>query len=418
MIRFISLPDVSSGIPYVNTDFTSVLQDEHIKSYGSILDGINQGSTSSTDPLNSGIVLKGCDILSSGGSSFNMGFTNSVVYIDGEFYQNNPSYTGNVAISHTTFYLIPGPTSSELRTLPILDGTTSTASNTRYFNWTQTPPTVPHIKFSSQGTSRYYKRILKYFTSRSGDVYMKRTLNGFDSNGVGFNDMEGFVVLDDSSGITGMPDLSGKFTRGWNSGLSFQGFKPGDVGGGSNSHQITPNESPPHQHYIGNTVFPSVAQYNTEQLFRHFHWMNQRTFFKSGQDEALNDPSAPLSETGNPNLIDPNSNNYPFVGENTDYINKNWEFFFPSVETGSVFHPGRPPSYQWDFGSSPRVYGWYNPWPAFTGGVHDLQNSELQTHKHTLPNDLGNGNVNDPGQAHENRPPYSVVVYYTKKLNS
>ena len=191
MIR-LTLSDPSSGIPYVNTDLTSVLQDEHIKAYSSILDGINYGSTSSSYPLNSGIILSGCDILETTVSSFKMGFTNSVVYIDGEFYQNNPSYTGTVNIANATFYIVPGPTAAETRALPILDGTTATASNLRYFNWTSTLPTVPHIKFSSEGTSRYYKRILKYFTSRVGDVYMTRSKNKFDNNGVGFNDMEGF----------------------------------------------------------------------------------------------------------------------------------------------------------------------------------------------------------------------------------
>ena len=164
MIRFTPITsNASSGIPYANTDFTSVLQEEHIKAYASVLDGINYGSTSSSEPRNSGIILSGCDILSSNGSQFQMGFTNSVVYFDGEFYQNNPSYTGTITIGSGTFYLYPGPTTSELRTLRTDLTAPATASETRYFNYQTSQPTGPYIKFSSQGTSRYYKRILKYF---------------------------------------------------------------------------------------------------------------------------------------------------------------------------------------------------------------------------------------------------------------
>jgi len=241
MIRFVTLPDPSYGLPYATTDFSSVLQDEHVKAYSSLLDGINYGSTSSAEPLNSGIILSGCDILSATTSLFDMGFTNSVVYINGEFYQNDPTYTGTVTINNGTFYIVPDTVTYSYRTL--LDLTTSaTASVTRYFKYQTSAPTEPYIKFSNQGTSRYYKRVLKYFTSRTGDVYISKSKEKFDVNGVGFNDMEGFVMLDDITGITGTPDFRGKFLRGWESGLVLGST------GGENTHRVTLSELGSHTH--------------------------------------------------------------------------------------------------------------------------------------------------------------------------
>ena len=270
MIRFIPLPDPSSGIPYVNTDFTSVLQDEHLKSYASILDGINQGSTSSTEPLNSGIILNGCDILSHNGSQFQMGFTNSVVYIDGEFYENSPTFTGTTTLNDP-FYIFPGPTVSELRTLPVDQLTTSTASHTRYFTYSQSLPDQPHIKFSSAGTSRRYKRILKYFTSREGDVYLTKSLESFDSNGVGINDKAGFVLLDSNSGINDLPNLGGRFLKGWNSTLSLANIFPGFLGG-SNSHSLTPTQLGNHSHNVSEAKF----SLNYTKPFQSEYWTLSR----------------------------------------------------------------------------------------------------------------------------------------------
>jgi hypothetical protein len=56
---------------------------------------------------------------------------------------------------------------------------------------------------------------------------------------------------------------------------------------------------------------------------------------------------------------------------------------------------------------------------CFTGGIRGLSSSNLQTHKHGVKYQNGSGEVGDKvfGDPHENRPPYCVVVYYTKKLN-
>lgn len=394
MLRFTPITlEASSGIPYVNTDFTNVLQDEHIKAYASILDGINYGSTSSTEPRNSGIILSGCKILATPLGVFQMGFTNSVVYFDGEFYENNPTYTGTTPIGNVTFWIVPGPTVSELRTLRTDLTTTSTASQTRYFNYVTTPPTTgPYIKFSSSGSSRYYQRILKYFTSRVGDVYVRKSLQYFDINGDGFNDMEGFTILDSNSGITGMPNLSGKFLKGWDQSYASQGYKPGDSAGGSHSHRITKNESAQHQHTT------STAKYaGNDTDLQHDHYMNvarhNYRFFTETSNGLVPIDQNP-SDVVNPDTPTGVSPAHHFRDQNTGSIF--------TIYPKSFFQP-----------TTTR----YLDFPVFTGR-DSTSNSQLQLHKHSLVTDFGDGNENNPGLEHENRPPYFVVVYYTKKQNT
>jgi hypothetical protein len=390
MIRFAPLKDPSSGIPYVNTDFTSVLQDEHLKAYRSILDGINYGSTSSSEPLNSGIVLSGLKINSADASSYNLNILDSVVYIDGEFYKEDPSDSPLLpyVVSSATFYIIPSATSSELRTLPVDTITTTTASNTRYFQITTSLPTQPYIKFSNKGTSRRYRRILKYFTSKVGDVYISKSKINFDNNGVGFNDMEGFVVLDDNSGIAGMPNLSGKFIRGWTSGATLGGF------GGSDTHSVTKQEMASHFHSTNqarikqNWATPGVSSYAD---LEHYHYLNTSRFVRDVYDFAVpTDLSLGKDPTNPTQFVSPDS---PNPDDPT----------IANLTTGSVF--GRRGAI-------------YTGTVYFTGGVHKLQQSELQTHKHAVAqSDFGDGNPNNPGAPHENRPEYYVVVFYTKKPN-
>jgi len=357
MRRLLQAPD--GGLPYVNSDLTDILQAQHLRSYRAMLDGINYGSTSSTEPLNSGIILSGCEIVSSNGSQFVMSFSNSVVYIDGEFYQNDPSYqSSNQTISNGTFYLKPGTTASETRVLRDLT-TSATVSNARYFEHTQTPPTGPHIKFSSQGTSRYLKRVIKYFTSVRGDIYVTKSKINFDSNGVGFNDMEGFVVLDSSTGIPSAPNLSAKFLVGYDNTFGSIGS-----GAGHTSSIILKSQLPSHTH-----ISNAPSGYN----FQHDHFINRGAYKKGSGDE-------PESTIGDPDLPITDTNMGSVFGAADGSIKEDREI-------------------------------------RYTGGVHDYSNSKISTHKHSISTEFGNGTIGDPGLEHENRPPYYVVVYYTKKLN-
>jgi len=355
MRRLLQAPD--GGLPYVNSDLTDILQAQHLRSYRAMLNSMLENDSYTGN--NSGIILSGCDIISAGGSNFVMSFSSSVVYIDGEFYQNDPSYqTTNQTISNATFYLKPGATSSETRILRDLT-TTATVSNTRYFEHTTSPPTGPHIEFSDRGTSRYLKRVIKYFTSRTGDIYVTKSKINFDGNGDGFNDMDGFVILDSNSGVSGSPDLSGKFLVNY----------PSLIGTSGGTHSVTLSKSQlaSHTHQTDspayNTSNPTVVPY-----FDHSHEINTGTY----------NIQAPDSEPGTPPLSGPDSTGG-----------------FPSLN--SIFMRGGLPD------------------QYFTGGIYDYQNSELANHKHSISTDFGNGTIGDPGSEHENRPPYYVVVYYTKK---
>jgi len=351
----------SGGLPYVNSDLTDILQTQHIKSYRAMLDGINYGSTSST--YNSGIILSGCDIISTGVSDFVMSFSSSVVYIDGEFYQNDPSYqTNNQTISSGTFYLIPGPTASETRVLRDLT-TTATVSNTRYFTYSTAPPSVPHIEFSSQGTSRYLKRIIKYFTSRTGDIYVTKSKINFDGNGVGFNDMEGFITLEESNVGTSL-DNRGLVIRNLSGNFLIGNFTNGDIGFSNNSGADSVVISKPQLPNHGHTTLPPIIFNNFG--FIHDHHYNVGT--RQHSDELL------FSDAGNPDLS------------------------APDVNMGSIFGKG--------VGSPTNVY---------TGGVNNYLTSNLATHTHSISTEFGNGGSSV--LPHENRPPYYVVVYYTKKQN-
>jgi hypothetical protein len=198
------------GIPYVNSDFTDILQTQHIKCYAGILDAINVDSYTGR---NSGIILKGCDVVAASSTTYSINFADSMIYLDGEFYQYNSTSTSNVVVNSSEFYLYAMATNSQTRYLRNLTSTASVIEST-YFTYSLSEPvgTRPYIKFSSKGTSRRYKRILKYFTSNYGDVYVTSTAQSFSATGLGFNDMEGFVML---NGIdNNVPNFSGKFIRG------------------------------------------------------------------------------------------------------------------------------------------------------------------------------------------------------------
>lgn len=421
MIRFSQLPSISEGIPYANSDFSSVLQEEHLKSYKAFLDAINYGSIDPAEPNNSGIILNGCDVfrwapLGTPGARWEIGVRDAVVYIDGEFYTRNPAHTATASLNTLTnanFYISAGTTQSRTRlTRDFI--TPGTASILRYFEVDHDGsggggvPNGQYIKFSEGGSSRYFRRILKYFLSRPGDIYQTTSLRSFKPNGKGFNDMEGFVLLDGTNHPT---NTSGKFLRGWNIGETSPPEK--DLGGigGSSSHRLIRQEMGNHNHIATTTYFKNSTVlgefYSGDEVpadFSHYHYMNLTDHFWPSN----NSTTLPISTSQNPDsqvrlLLD---------GAGSGFEG-NTAFPAATINTGSMFaavpfDPNQPPNTEAD-----------NLDHSFwTGGVHDYENSELGTHKHSIPYDFGDpNNINEPGAPHENRPPYMTVAFYTKKLN-
>jgi len=428
MIRFSELQELSYGIPYLYTDFTDVLQNQHSRSYISFLDGINTFTSS-----NSGIILSGCKILSSGANNYVMSFSNSVVYLNGDIYTNRPSYnTANQNISSGTFYIIGGPTLSETRYLADLT-TPVTVSTTRYFEWTTTTPTQSHIRFSNKGTSRRLDRIIKYFTSNVDDVYVNKSLANFDSNGDGFNELEGFKLLNTSS-----TNLSSKFLVGMvknDAKFSLRNT------GGVNTVTLQTTNLPTHNHETSVAYpFPKFPNGRGQSGYNPLA-EDEEGYIVSAADLAqtsYTNSFRPIPLFGLPQTIWKHFhliNTLVSAPDSISLIDKvdEPEPTVDFTQIGSIFARGQLLPYKKEEGlaitpGTPSPPGWggeyegndyYNETPnpgvqfvktmRFTGGVHDLANSNIQTHKHSITPAYG------PGGPHENRPPYYVVVYYTKK---
>ena len=407
MKRFISLNTTgglpTGGLPYVNTDFTEIFQSSHIISYSAMLESMleNDSYTGS----NYGIVLSGCKITTADGSNFTMNFQDSVVYIDGEYYQNHPSLSTTTKID--PFYIIPGPTISETRLLRDLS-TTATVSATRYFTFSTSLPSEPYIKFSQKGTSRYFKRLVKYFTSRTDDVYMTATLSNFNTTtGVGFNDMDGFQLLDSTNAISNN-NLTGRFIMGEKTGIA------PTFTGGADSVRLVHDHISNHTHQtLGPSLVDDPSGFGaTSANFNHYHGINTGLLETSDQNR-------PNSDEGDEFMID--NNNFDTadgsVNGPLDWINEasgpisrlpdigSANYSAPSL--GSVFAQGMEVS---------KDGGSYGGFTLYTGGIHDYNNSNLAKHTHDFGTSFGGGAPSASAQAspHENRPPYFVVAYYTK----
>jgi hypothetical protein len=452
MLRFAELGAISGGLPYVNTDFSDILQQQHLESYRALLDSMNDasydrmiGGLQYTPPPidnNSGVILSGCDILSSDGTQYQIGFTNSIVYINGEFYQKDISVATISTINNSTFYIVPGPTVSECRILRDLITSDAIVTNTRYFVYTTTQPNEPHIKFSCRGTSRYFKRLLKYYTTVPGEVCMTTSLQNFSATGLGFNDMEGFVLLNETSEICYpnqfMKNFSGQFVA------------YGDGNGGFSTLRCKSTD-------YNQATYPNNCDYQTNEsvklslchLATHSHTttvaMNiYPSNFQMAQGPSGKRPNgafitSPILSTWNQQRCNPNT----AYMEHSHYINlmpaawcisgQGWNYYevynrsnyqfseadgentFPASEAlGSLVSPHAACT---NTGEDANINGGQWGTHGYTGGIYDYPNSNLAKHTHGLNVSLGNGVPGDPSTtSHENRPPYYVVAYYTKKL--
>lgn len=252
------------GIPYANTDFTEILQNEHIKCYGGLLDSMNFNSY---EGRNSGIILKGCRIISASNTDFTIDFFDSMIYLDGEFYQYINTSTIPINIPYDTFYLYVAATSSETRYLRD-QLTPVNAVQSSFFGWTSSePPTGDYIKFSNKGTSRYFSRIYKYFTSRSGDIYISSSTSSFSATGLGFNEMEGFLLLNENNTNIG-PDTSGKFIR--SNGRADPLFNEY----GSDGVSLTLPQISAHTHSVLSTTYSMDHLHMVNTSMYYFPWLN------------------------------------------------------------------------------------------------------------------------------------------------
>ncbi len=385
------------GVPYVNSDFTEIFQNEHLKAYAGILDGMNK-NTYGTSSLNSGIILTGCTVSSYNGSAYQMNFYNSIIYLNGEFYQWNSNSDTSTTISSGTFYLYNASTFSESRYLRDLSTTTNVVESA-YFTWSLSEPTKPYVKFSNGGTSRRFSRILKYFTSRSGDIYMCSSTSSFSATGLGFNDMEGFIMLNQYNSDI-VPDLSGKFHRSYSGSDQNKGILDSY---GVEQVSLNLAQTPPHIHQSSPTTY---SMYHTHAMLSSME--SGATIEKDTENlpswgRAYSEPSYGKTDFYSYD-IGPVGNKLTFI----DTFAKQSHFFAREND---------------DSLNSDHYYSIYSSGMVDSGNGYTTNpleiSGEMKIHVHTFSagNDIGNGAIGTDGAPHDNRPDYNVVVYYTKKYD-
>ena len=205
-------PVSDGGVPYNNFDLYKFLQENHLISYSSFLDGMN-------DEPNSGIILYGCTFVTSSVQDCVFDFTNSMVYLQGDFRQASPVIASqSFGISSLKFYLVPDTdTPNEQRVFKVTDLETDIATY-NYFNYSISKPTDTEyieieIKNGLNITSRHLSRIMRYYNAEQKQVFMTRSKNFFDSTGLGFGEMKGFQLC---NGQNSSQNLSGKYLIGYN----------------------------------------------------------------------------------------------------------------------------------------------------------------------------------------------------------
>jgi len=227
MKRLKSNPD-DGGLPYINSDFWNILQNQHIKSYVAHLDSINdwQYGEVASNYKNRGIVLLGCNVINGSQNSATFDFTNSLIYLpgltaNGDFLEPDSSIANNnYTIAHSgSVYLVANTVNTDSRVFR--DGFNKVVIETKNFTITSTQPTsdVSYIEFTwiSQinrlVTQRNYKRILKYNIFNTGDIQMTTNINDYDNTtGIGYGDSFGFALC---NGQNGTFDLRGRFGIGY-----------------------------------------------------------------------------------------------------------------------------------------------------------------------------------------------------------
>lgn len=221
MKRLVS-PVADGGLPYLNSDFGDILQNESLKSYAGHLDAVNDVPLLSTAPMDRGIWLRAPIIVSSTSTTITLDIRNTLCYMpgitqSGDFLEPNPSYlTGSGIITLNTpnslFYI---RASAEYVDNRIFKSAQSQPVITkRYWEYTFAPSlTEPVIKYEGNRTARHYARVLKYKLAQTGEIFTTSNVSLFiGSGGLGVGDMTGFALC---NGQNGTLDLRGRFVIGY-----------------------------------------------------------------------------------------------------------------------------------------------------------------------------------------------------------
>jgi hypothetical protein len=413
MERFVK-PVSDGGAPYTNKDIYGILQENNLISYRSILDEMNDVS-GSTNP-NNGIILTGCKLNSISDNNVNFDFTNSLIYLNGDFLEPVPflATQSNYLVPNSTFYLMSVELPPEERIFKVTDKETDIVQS-KYFDVVVDKPPNSHIEiviYDRGGFSdpfnlstRYLSRIYRYYTAQEDQIFMTyntRNFNGFSGvsinafgKGVGVGDMYGFALCDGGGSGLGMrKDLSGKFLIGFdkdtdvspadlnNSASSSLLKNYGKLGnlGGTSSVKLVEDNLPGHNHG-DDTGSPSNKLY-------HRHEMSSGIFGPGG---------TVLNSFGRVKKFDSQQN----FGYFSRYMTKTG-FSGPGVLNlaGKLYLPQL---------SSPGSKYW-NIFRKDSNGntIAGDETNQLDDHIHDIPLELGGG------QPHNNLPPCVNIAYYQK----
>lgn len=441
-------PTQYEGLPYVNQDFYGILQNEHMKSYISFLDGINDVPLKTTATMCRGIVLSGLEVnFQSDKGISKVDLENALVYIpgvtqSGDFYEPLPALLQQTPyIAGTQFFIYINETNTEKNRRQFFSGSQSDVTIQKYFDITDQLPLsvtpIPHIRFEAGVTNRKLSRILKWHAAEedeifiTGDSYAQDQTNGIQNRinnfnpttGLGEGDMFGFALC---NGQNGTFDLRGRMVIGYD--VTKVGVGPATnsiISGTYNSRNVmnygTISNVGGGTIETSGEVFPYVVL-QEEEMFPHGHKLG----FNSEPST-----SSPHGETGEPNNLDHlhdmrfsysryshgtkdgDSDLYAKLGGYSWTLNSGVSNESLPIKSST----NGPTSDDWRAEYRTRTLkilgtdgrGTYNiPYLAGAQGPPLYYNGEgLATHTHSI-------DYVGESQPHETRPPYFVLAYYQK----
>ena len=186
-------PAIDGGVPYLNQDFVTILQDNNLTCYKSFLENINDNKIIG----NSGIIIRG---ITNVDTSFD--FTNSMIYLDGDFLEPDVDLSDEEVIDGK-FYLVK-KNIQEKREKKV-SGFVEPVLDKNYFTYQfDIPSGVSYIEIEIRNgfnyCQRYLNRLLRYQSTEFGQLQTTINKDFFDSSGLGFGDMFGFRTCNGSGG--------------------------------------------------------------------------------------------------------------------------------------------------------------------------------------------------------------------------
>jgi len=452
--------DLESTTPLVNSDFNDILQEQHKIAYSAYLDGLNDMPFSPTQSTNRGIILSGIEIdatlttpniitdtqadkiLPKMNWTVTINKSTALIYFDGEYYSPSNNLLGNDL--NTTEVILEFNSAYSLIFYPFTQSLQRTSSNEVYrssnrafndgitksmtidyrfeiirklpssqlgfgvdidqiFYEDRIPSTlnvypgstqgVPYVYCSVGGTSRNLSRLLRYANAVKDDVYISHKPKRYLLSNSNLTDDDGGTIVDEYiyrdfglkffsykvqtafeigrnelKGFAGLTAMAGRFMVGYdtnsttipqNAGLLQFNYKtPGNIGG-TQGVTFSFSQLPTHNHGTFTDTPPSTFN------FDHTHPFNgAMPVFTDSQfimfDEDADSDGVGLARRDIEGLL------------NTDNNLSNF--------------------------TSPDLF--------LTRNV-PISDNPIKDHYH----EISSVGLDEP---HENRPPYTVVVYYYK----